>query len=87
MTEEDEAKKNELFPTWSDGVFNVTKLISNDFALAYYSCAKMGLDSYTWGETYIAKFDDTTRYYSYPVSLLQSLLGNIFYLTELNVEL
>ena len=77
----------ELFPNWTDKVFNVTRVVSGDLALAYGSCAYMALDSYTWGETYIARFNDTEKYYSYPVSVLQSMLGSIFYLTELNVDL
>ena len=44
-------------------------------SLTWYGCTKMGLDSYVWGLEYLDKFADTENVYSYPVSLMQTMLS------------
>ena len=85
--EEDQAVKDELFPDWQSQVFNITELISDELSLTWYGCTKMGLDTYDWVEIYLEKFADTENVYSYPVSLMQTMLSQIVYLTQLNVAL
>ena len=76
-----------MFPDWQSYVFNVTELVSDEVSLTWYGCSKMGLDSYVWVLAYLEKFNDTENVYSYPVSLMQTMLSQIVYLTQLNVAL
>ena len=47
----------------------------------------MILDQYTWTQEYLVAFSDPEATYSYPVSVMQTMLAQIVYLTQLNVAL
>lgn len=79
--EEDEVKKEEMFPERRDYVFNITEIVSDELSLAWYGCTRMGVDSYDWTIKYLKLFDDSEIVYSYPVSLMQTMLSQIIYLT------
>ena len=87
LQEEDPVVFEEMFPTDADQLFNVTQLISYDVKQAWYSCTWMILDQYTWTLDYLVAFSDPETTYSYPVSVMQTMLAQIVYLTQLNVAL
>ena len=76
-----------MFPKWPDYVFNVTRLISYELKLAWSGCSRAVLDQYNWTKAFLINFEDSEDYYSYPVSLLQTMLSQIVYLTQLNVAM
>jgi len=59
-----------LFPTWQDRVYNVTELVSGEVADTWYNCLNAAHDTFIWWQDYSAQFNDTEKYYSYPVSVL-----------------
>lgn len=79
--ETDLEKLQEMFPSPQDYLFNVTGIISNEFTSAFYSCSKTLEDSSIWVDTYLTDFSNTDEVYSYPISVLQSAVGNIIVLT------
>lgn len=85
--EPDEEKRAEMFPDWKSEVFNITELVSDELSLTWFGCARMGLDSYDWITAYREKFADSEKVYSYPVSVMQTMLAQIVYLTQLNVAI
>lgn len=43
----------------------------------------MTLNSYVWGLEFMEGFEDETVYYSYTTSVMQTVIGNAIYLTQL----
>lgn len=87
LTLEDPEMKAELFPHWQDEVYNVTQFISTPLSLTWYNCLNGVHDSYVWGLDYMVGFDDDVLYYSWPVSMLETALKQIVYLTRLNMAM
>jgi hypothetical protein len=54
--------------------------------LTWYNCLNAVHDSYVWGLDYSEGFVNET-YYNWPVSMLQTALEQIVYLTRLNMAL
>ena len=79
--------RNQMFPSWSDYVFNVTETVSTESALAWNSCTQMTLNSYIWGLDFKVKFEAVDVNYDYLTSMMQNIILNIIYLTQLNFAL
>ena len=83
MTEPDIDTREQILPNWRFLLFNVTETVSNEGALAWNGCTQMTLNSYVWGLEFMKGFEDETMYYSYTTSVMQTVIGNAIYLTQL----
>lgn len=78
---------DEIFPTWQVKVYNITEFISEEASLTWYNCLNAMHDTVVWWDDYSVAFNDTEKYYSYPVSVLQTALEHIVYFSRLNMAM
>ena len=81
FSEPENETRDQMLPNWRFYLFNITETVSNEGALAWNGCTQMTLNSYTWGIEFMAQFADSTQYYSYGTSVMQTVIGNVVYLT------